>query len=725
GLHRVDASVGQFPHYTSGPTDFDNATRAMAEDRSGQLWLGSSSGVHLLARTDRRGERYSYRGEVPPQLGAVRIQSLLFDRAGLLWIGTWEQGLYRYNPGTNGLTHFDVSEPGFESLAGITVTALYEDEEQILWLGTRTQGLFKYDSSSGSLTAFTHDPEDPSSLAQNSIRCLFETRDGALWVGSEGGLSTFDRSSGKFRTFSYEPDDPSSLSDNVVTAVWEDVDGRLWIGTESGGLNRLDRETGAFLRLSTVDSGLPADGVLGITEDDQGFLWISTDRGLTRLNPVLGTFDTFGSDYGLPAEPFYTGSVLRNADGRLFFGGRNGFHTFLPESISREHDVTPPQVAITELSLFGQHVDPGPESPLAAAISVTESLDLSHSQNDVTFKFAAMHFRRPTANQYSYLLDPYQASWSTPGFGRTASYTNLDPGDYVFRVRAASSDGVWSEQDAVLTMTIHPPFWATWWFRVLALTLVIAVVGGSYHIRVRQIHERNRRLQELVTERTRELEHSLQLLTKAQDQLVHADKMASLGQLVAGVAHELKNPLNFVNNFAELSSGLVDELRAAVSSHGGGEIEDLNASIDPIIEDLTQNVRRINEHGSRADSIIRSMLDHSRGQPGERVPTDLNALLRQYVSLAYHGMRARHAGFNATFETDYDNAVGDVSVVPQEIGRVFINLLNNALDALQIRQGAEPGFEPVVSIETRRRDDLVEIRIADNGPGIPADVHYK
>ncbi|MDX1741239.1 MAG: HAMP domain-containing sensor histidine kinase, partial [Rhodothermales bacterium] len=190
-------------------------------------------------------------------------------------------------------------------------------------------------------------------------------------------------------------------------------------------------------------------------------------------------------------------------------------------------------------------------------------------------------------------------------------------------------------------------------------------------------------------------------------------------------AHELKNPLNFVNNFAELSTGLVGELREKVGTALGQTDVREDTSIEPIIEELTQNVRRINEHGRRADGIIKSMLDHSRGQPGDRVPTDLNGLLRQYVNLAYHGMRARHTGFNAAFESDYDDAVGMVSVVPQELSRVFVNLLNNALDALQGHKANHPDFDPIVSISTRRAGDLVEIRIQDNGPGIPEEIRYR
>ncbi|MBT8399666.1 MAG: hypothetical protein KJO98_04255 [Rhodothermia bacterium] len=721
-LHKVDTAIGNFDYYHPGPTDFDNATRAFAEGRGGDLWIGTSSGLHLMSAPGAEGDRLRYRGEQPRSLRDARIHSLLVDRERALWIGTWEQGLYRYQPDARRLEH--LTGEGLEVLTTASVMALHEDSSGDIWIGTAAQGLGRLNPSRRTLQMFTHDPGDPASLGQNSIRCIREDGRGVIWVGSDGGLSSFDGDS--FRTFVYSADDSTSIGDNIVTSIAEDSQGHLWIGTESGGLNRYDPATDSFERFTTENSGLPADGILSVEAGVDGNIWISSDRGLTRLSPIRKSFNSFGAEFGLPAEPFYGGSAFQNSRGTMFVGGRNGFHVFVPSDIAPVSSPAPPQIALTNLLLFGQQVRPGHDSPLSASITETETLTLTHSQNDLTFGFAALHFRRPEGNQYSYLMTPYQENWTATSFIREARFTNLDPGDYTFRVRGGSSDGVWNEEGAAIRIVIDPPVWATWWFRIGLTLLLVGLAVGVYQLRIRQIREHNTRLAQEVADRTRELEHSLNLLTQAQDQLVHADKMASLGQLVAGIAHEIKNPLNFVNNFAELSVELTDQLALELDEASeAGLTDEQRMQVEGLISDLRDNVRRINQHGSRADGIVKSMLDHSRGQAGERSAVDLNALLEQYANLAYHGMRARHSTFNVMFETDYDPLVGMVQVVPQEMGRVFVNLLNNALDALQLRKESEPDFTPIIQLKTVRKGNFVEVSISDNGPGVPVETRYK
>lgn len=229
----------------------------------------------------------------------------------------------------------------------------------------------------------------------------------------------------------------------------------------------------------------------------------------------------------------------------------------------------------------------------------------------------------------------------------------------------------------------------------------------------------NVRLEQEVENRTKQLNNSLKNLKDTQSQLVHSEKMASLGELTAGIAHEIQNPLNFVNNFSEVSNELLQEMNEELDK---GEILEAKA----IAEDLKLNLEKINHHGKRADGIVKGMLQHSRSSDGKKEPTELNALADEYLRLAYHGLRAKDKSFNAAMETDFDPDIGKISVVPQELGRVILNLLTNAFYAVnQKKKEGIPGYEPTVKIRTHKTKHGVEIHVTDNGNGIPEKVREK
>jgi signal transduction histidine kinase len=245
----------------------------------------------------------------------------------------------------------------------------------------------------------------------------------------------------------------------------------------------------------------------------------------------------------------------------------------------------------------------------------------------------------------------------------------------------------------------------------------------------RLIEAQNMELERLVTERTaaltrqtEELQETLTQLRTTQAQLIQAEKMASLGELTAGIAHEIQNPLNFVNNFAEVSIELLQEL--AEERAQPERDEQLQSEL---LANLAHNLHKINYHGRRADGIVKGMLEHSRASSGERQPTDLNNLTDEYLRLAYHGLRAKDKSFSARLVTDFDEHMGTADVVPQEMGRVLLNLFTNAFHAVQqrCRQNPADGYQPEVCISTRRLPGAVELRVRDNGVGMPADVQQK
>ncbi|RIK58074.1 hypothetical protein DCC62_29610, partial [candidate division KSB1 bacterium] len=324
---------------------------------------------------------------------------------------------------------------------------------------------------------------------------------------------------------------------------------------------------------------------------------------------------------------------------------------------------------------------------------------------------------------------------------RTAVYTNLDPGEYVFRAKGTNYDGVWNEAGAALRIVITPPWYQTAWaYGFYGLLFLAGVVAADRVQRRRLIRKERERTMQRELEQAREIEkahHALQSahehLKATQQQLVTQEKLASLGQLTAGIAHEIKNPLNFVNNFAALSVDLAGELRDELFNNGVAFESTKRAAIESLLADIQQNAEKINHHGKRADGIVKSMMQHARGSSGQREPADINQLLDEAVNLVYHGMRANDPSFNVTIEREYDESIGKIEVVPQDITRVFLNMVNNACYAASQKQKAnskgqkanEGGFSPMIAVATKNLRDGIEIRIRDNGNGIPVDIREK
>jgi signal transduction histidine kinase len=358
-------------------------------------------------------------------------------------------------------------------------------------------------------------------------------------------------------------------------------------------------------------------------------------------------------------------------------------------------------------------------SGLEGPYHLPNDLRMPHQINTISFQFGSNDIRGKDNTMYSYILEGEDSSWSEPmprPFSHT--YFNLSPGSYTFRVRMKGFNGMWSEP-SVLSFEILLPWWRKWW----ALLLYVAVFGLAAWIlagyRSRQLRQENATLEAKVGERTMALEESIRELKTTQAQMIQREKMASLGELTAGIAHEIQNPLNFVNNFSEVNHELLAELKEELAKGKADGVED-------IINDLASNNTKISHHGKRADNIIKSMLQHSRSVTGDKELTDLNELGEEYLQLSYHGMRAKEKDFNAQLSTSFAEGLPQVKMVPQDIGRVLMNLLNNAFYAARkSRKQGQPGYQPTVKVATGQKGQQVWIAITDNGDGIPQDLMKK
>ncbi len=490
GFNYVDTSASVFTNFFHKPDDDnslrDNGILRFFEDSDGLLWIGTEYGLNAFDRAANRFTRYAatpdeHRG---PQFGAVL--SITEDANGELWVGTWSGGLYRFNKQTGAFFNYfpDAADP--HSINSEYIWGVLRDHNDTIWVATGTGGLNRYHPDTDSFSHYTVDPGNANSMISNRVwNAILDSR-GDLWLGTLGGLTHFAVATETFTHYTHNPSDPTSISSNHVVSLHEDSRGWIWAGTRDAGLNILDREHNRF-RTLTVREGLPSNSISSIIEDDQGNIWITAVNGIAHIDTATFTVAHYNEIHGLASQNYNRDATFRDDRGRLYVGGTNGFSVFDPAELASS-SVAPP-VAITDFRLFNRSVVPGdPDGLLDAAITETRELTLSYRHTMMSFDFAALSFRSPDRHQYAYMLEGFDQHWNEIGNNRTAVYTNIAPGRYVFRVRAANRDGVWNEDGAAIAITITPPWWRTWWAYLSYAVLFGALVyiANAYNtLRVR------------------------------------------------------------------------------------------------------------------------------------------------------------------------------------------------------------------------------------------------
>jgi ligand-binding sensor domain-containing protein/serine phosphatase RsbU (regulator of sigma subunit) len=464
GVDRFNPEMGAFARYGKNPKNpaslTDNSVKSIFVDRSGAAWVGTARGLDRLDRVTGTFTHFRHDPSNPSSLGENMVQSILEDKSGVMWMGTQSSGLDRYDRATGRFTHFrhDPSNP--HSISDNMIYALLEDRRGVLWIGTYHGGLNRFDRATGTFKAYVHSDSLPGSLSAQGIWALHEDRDGVLWVGTyKGGLDRFDRETETLTHFKHDPANPKTLSNDAVVCLHEDRTGTLWVGTMSG-LNRFDRENGTFQRYSEKD-GLPNSYIVGILEDDRGRLWISTVKGISRFDPGKQNFRNYDQSDGLQGDEFNTNASARDPrTGEMYFGGANGFNVFHPDRVL-DNPFVPP-VVFSGLTRYNTDDDEG--KPIAEkGTAAKPEITLSYKDNVATFQFAALSFYNTSKNQYAYKLEGYSDNWIQLGSERRATFTNLDGGEYVLRVKGSNNDGVWNDAGAALRLTVTPPWWKTRW----------------------------------------------------------------------------------------------------------------------------------------------------------------------------------------------------------------------------------------------------------------------
>ncbi|CAM2070024.1 Response regulator [Sulfidibacter corallicola] len=670
GVNKFNPKTEVFAHYQS-TSDTERSlggdqVRSMALDAEGHLWVGlGGNGLDFVDRQMNQVTHYRNDPQDPNSLDHDLVEAVYVDRGGSVWVGTYT-GVNRFDPETNGFVRYlpdpqNLSSP--DRIGVDFVVEILEDREGLLWFASYGKGLDAFDSRTGTYRHYVSKPDDPTTLSNDTVTTLLENEDGDLWVGTTQGLNLWNRENETFRQWRHQSDEDGSLSHNSVVSLCIAANGALWVGTHSG-LNRYHPETDQFTSYSER-FGFLNDNCVAMLEDDQGRIWISTNKGLIRFEPETEKFRTFTYDDGLQGNEFHMGAATRSPDGTMFFGGLNGITVFDPNLI--KPDSIPPKVVLTELSLLNKPValsTPARPTPLTVPIDRMSSLTLDHTHNDFTLTFSALHYANPQKNRFRYKLEGFDTHWvNVNASRRIATYTNLDSGEYVFRVEAINLDGVASARGRHLGIRITPPPWRTTW----AYTLYF--LGGSFL------------LIWIVTAQRRKLAFE----RSVNERLKQVDRLKD--EFLANTSHELRTPLNGI-------IGLAESLRDGVAG--------------PVADQVDANLAMIVSGGRRLASLVNDILDFSKLRNHNlelnRTAVDLRPLCDVVVTLSRPLIRSNKLVLENQVERDMIVYADENRVL-----QILHNLVGNAIkftDAGSVRLRAE------------RRDGFIQVEVSDTGIGI-------
>jgi len=719
GLYRIDASHHATSHYIHDASNAHslsgNAVLSLFEDRAGILWVGTYEGINKYAPRRNRFRHVSWLGDEPHNIEWNKVRAFTEDSAGMLWIAT-QQGLALYDPSSDELTrmserypipksggtdliwsltaerntslpviwvgtngngliklearrHDGLINPAYtnyvhrdddpRSLSGNVIFSLTESHSGELWIGTLLEGLDKFDTKTGVFTRFKNDPSNPKSIGHNEIWSLCEDHEGVLWIGTAGGgLNRYDERSKSFDHFVNDRGDPNSLSDNKVLSIIEDHINQLWVGTYAG-LNRFDSGSRTFTRYNMKD-GLPDDVIYAIEEDKSGFLWLSTNKGLSKFDARTEKFRNYDAGDGLQSDEFNHGAAFKSRNGDLYFGGINGFNVFQPDSI--RDNPTIPQLVFTDIKVFDKSLSPSQtEERISKYISESDEIHLSYKDNVFSLSFAALEYTNPAKNNYAYIMEGFDKDWRYAGPQHEATYTNLDPGAYTFRVKASNNDGVWNEAGASVRIFVAPPFWQTWWFRMLGIICFLSA-GPVIYLR---------RVAKLKREKMIQQEFSRQLI----------DSQETERKRIAGELHD-----SIGQDLLIIKNKLLLGLQSAGNS--GAQESEVRQAIDFVSRSL-KNVREISRNL----------------RPVQLDQLGLTAALESIIETVSESTQIQA-------EMRFDN-VDNLLDKQSEIN--FFRIVQECLNNILKHSGATKFV-----VEIRKLEKNLELCIADNGRGILA-----
>ena len=755
------------------------------EDNKHQVLVGTTAGLNIFSKNAlaiRRAGRAQISTLLEDSRGRVWIGTLekgiqILDTAtGLVKLYNHEHGLsddqIQYMAEYNGRVILSTQKGGIEiidtsmkkierigmaqGLATANITAIEKDKENNIWLGGRGNGIDVLDLKNKKISHIG----SAEGLNDSAIIDIKRDHKGDMWFYSlKKGIGIIDTDNktvrhiihSEFKSLTGAAEDNLLMHDSI---------GNTLLASSANGLFIINASGDSVTHL-TVSQGLLGNSITSLKEY-HGVIYAGTGNGLNILTPPYLTTDkkwkieSLGKSSGIVKNVRTYNSDLLLSNGQYWWGD-DGI-TIISKLNERSKDTTAPPTYITGFDVFNHRLyfvdnpwknsnekdtiwnsdrknntyyTAGKPTPQISGLNkegmqwdslnplyqLPVNLRLPYSRNYLQFHFAQVHLGAQDTVWYRYIFEGIDQKWSDKTYKESSeNYPNISPGNYTFKV-SSLYHGKWCTP-ATYSFTIIPPWWKTWWAYFLYILVGAGILRAYIIYRSRRLQRENKILEEKVTLRTTQLQQSIEDLKATQAQLIQSEKMASLGELTAGIAHEIQNPLNFINNFSEVNTELVAEMKAEIEK---GNMEEVKS----IAGNIAANEEKINHHGKRADGIVKGMLQHSRTGSRQHEPSNINTLADEYLRLAYHGLRAKDKSFNATMKTDFDEHIGNINIIPQDIGRVILNLITNAFYSVTEKKkspNTAVGYEPTVAVSTRKLKDQVEIKVQDNGNGVPQKV---
>ena len=733
GVSRVDLDSGGFARIVARPgasdSLADNKVRVLLEDGN-RLWVGSGTGLSHLDPATGSAVVYRHDPANPNSLIDAPATALARDRDGVLWVGS-RTGITGFDPRTRRYRRKLL--PG--DADSNNVRGMLAARDGYVWIASRG-GLHRLDPVSGKVFSYRHDPARMASLADDITRPLLEDARGRFWVGTFDGLDLLDRKSGRFRHFRHDPYDKNSLSHDEIHYLMEDSRGDIWVGT-AGGLNRMITAADGSVRFVryTVQDGLVDDAVAAMLEDADGRIWISTSSGMSCFDPRNGRWRSYAAADGITDGAFFDASALRASDGTLYFGGFNGITAFDPRAIRDNHSA--PRAVITGLQVFNRPIEQAMPGVLTGPVEHTDQITLPDEAAVLTLEFAALHFAAPSRNRFAYRLDGFDQGWVQTGADkRFATYTNLEPGTYVFRVRAANKDGVWSEDVAALAITIEPPPWGTPWFRIGAAALFCTVVYAALRMRLAGLRHQKERLERQVGARTEQVEHQNRVLERQTQELRDQERRVraqtdelqnayrTLQENEEFLRHAKQRAEDATRQKSEFLANMSHEMRTPLA----GVIGMLGFALrDGALKDVTrEQIVRGQANAQALLAIINDLLDFSKIEAGklsvESIDFDLHTAITNVASLFQEQAAGHSLEFSVTLDEDLPRfVVGD----PTRLRQVLVNLVGNAFKftrsgGVRVEVERRPDDQPKGEAGDQAGPHMIRFTVRDTGIGIPA-----